>query len=172
MGTPQSAIIRCFTRKSQFFIFLGVRRLKRIVLVALICGLTSISFIACGYSSSNYKPPSGINTRVFVSQSISGPTSGAGLIIIDGSNDTLARASGISAGSSPGLMAISPERSTLLVFDSATNNVEVVNSRTETLTGTVQLPGPTMSMVAPTSSIGYAAVPTAVLTGSPPGAIV
>src|SRR5258708_13043905 len=155
MGTAQSAIIRCFTRKSQFFILLGVRRLKRIVLVALICGLASISFIACGYSSSNYKPPSGINTRVFVSQSITGPTSGAGLIIIDGSNDTLARASGISAGSSPGLMAISPERSTLLVFDSATNNVEVVNSRTETLTETVQFPRPPITLAAPTPTLAY-----------------
>jgi hypothetical protein len=133
--------------------------------------LISISFLACGYSSSYYKPPSGLATRVFASQSISSPTSGAGLVIINGANDTLARASGIGAGRSPGLMAISPERSTLLVFDSGTNSVQVVNTKTETLTGAIQLVGPTTSMVAPTSSFGYAAVPTAVLNASAPGAI-
>jgi len=122
--------------------------LKRVPIFAVILALISISFLACGYSSSYYKPPSGLATRVFASQSISGPTSGAGLVIINGANDSLARASGIRAGSSPGLMAISPERSTLLVFDSGTNSVQVVNTKTETLTGAIQLVGPTTSMVA------------------------
>jgi len=145
--------------------------LKRIALITAILVLIAISFLACGYSSSSYKPPSGLTTRVFASQSISGPTSGAGLIIINASNDSLARASGINAGNSPGLMAISPERSTLLVFDSGTNGVQIVNARTETLLGSIQLAGPTTSMVAPTSSFGYAAVPTAILNGLPLGAI-
>jgi len=145
--------------------------LKRVAPIIVILLLVSMSFLACGYSSSYYKPPSGLATRVFASQSISSPTSGAGLIIINAANDTLARASGISAGSSPGLMAISPERSTLLVFDSGSNGVQVVNAKTETLTGGVQLAGPTTSMVVPTGSFGYAAVPTALLNGSPPGAI-
>jgi hypothetical protein len=145
--------------------------LKRVPIFAVILALISVSFLACGYSSSYYKPPSGLATRVFASQSISSPTSGAGLVIINGANDSLARASGIRTGSSPGLMAISPERSTLLVFDSGANSVQVVNTKTETLTGAIQLAGPTTSMVAPTSSFGYVAVPRAVLNGSPPGAI-
>jgi hypothetical protein len=145
--------------------------LKRVPIFAVILALISISFLACGYTSSYYKPPSGLATRVFASQSISSPTSGAGLVIINGANDTLARASGIGAGSSPGLMAISPERSTLLVFDSGTNSIQVVNTKTESLIGAIQLAGPTTSMVAPTSSFGYVAVPRAVLNGSPPGAI-
>ncbi|MEY2395694.1 MAG: hypothetical protein QOF94_2039, partial [Acidobacteriaceae bacterium] len=145
--------------------------MNRVPIFAVILALISISFLACGYSSSYYKPPSGLATRVFASQSISSPTSGAGLVIINGANDTLARASGIGAGRSPGLMAISPERSTLLVFDSGANSVQVVNTKTETLTGAIQLAGPTTSMVAPTSSFGYAAVPTAVLNASAPGAI-
>ena len=145
--------------------------MKRVPIFAVILALISISFLACGYSSSYYKPPSGLATRVFASQSISSPTSGAGLVIINGANDRLARASGIGAGRSPGLMAISPERSTLLVFDSGTNSIQVVNTKTESLTGAIQLAGPTTSMVAPTSSFGYVAVPRAVLNGSPPGAI-
>jgi hypothetical protein len=145
--------------------------LKRVPIFVVILALISISFLACGYSSSYYKPPSGLATRVFASQSISSPTSGAGLVIINGANDTLARASRIGAGRSPGLMAISPERSTLLVFDSGTNSIQVVNTKTESLTGAIQLAGPTTSLVAPTSSFGYAAVPTAVLNASAPGAI-
>ncbi len=145
--------------------------MKRVAPIAVILILTSIGFLACGYSSSYYKPPSGLATRVFASQSISSPTSGPGLVIINAAKDTLARASGIRAGSSPGLMAISPERSTLLVFDSVTNGVQVVNTKTETLSGSIQLTGPTTSIVVPTGSFGYAAVPTAVLNGSPPGAI-
>jgi hypothetical protein len=145
--------------------------LNRVPIFPVILALISISFLACGYSSSYYKPPSGLATRVFASQSISSPTSGAGLVIINGANDSLARASGISAGRSPGLMAISPERSTLLVFDSGANSIQVVNTKTESLIGAIQLAGPTTSMVAPTSSFGYAAVPTAVLNASAPGAI-
>ncbi len=145
--------------------------MKRVAPIAVILILTSIGFLACGYSSSYYKPPSGLATRVFASQSISSPTSGPGLVIINAAKDTLARASGIRAGNSPGLMAISPERSTLLVFDSVTNGVQVVNTKTETLAGSIQLTGPTTSIVVPTGSFGYAAVPTAVLNGPPPGAI-
>jgi hypothetical protein len=145
--------------------------LNRVPIFAVILALISISFLACGYSSSYYKPPSGLATRVFASQSISSPTSGAGLVIINGANDSRVRASGISAGRSPGLMAISPERSTLLVFDSGANSIQVVNTKTESLIGAIQLAGPTTSMVAPTSSFGYAAVPTAVLNASAPGAI-
>jgi hypothetical protein len=71
-------------------------------------------------------------------------------------------------------MAISPTRATLLVYDSATNSnsVQVVNTRTESSAGKVQLTGPATSMVIPvTTSIGYAAVASAQMTGFPPGAI-
>lgn len=145
--------------------------MKRVALIAVILTLVSISFFACGYSSSVYKPPSGLSTRVFASQSISSPTSAPRIVIVNASNDTLARSSGISAGAEPGLMAISPERATLLVFDSASNAVGIVNARTETLLGSIQLAGPTTSMVALSTGFGYAAVPSAVLNGSPPGAV-
>jgi hypothetical protein len=94
--------------------------------------------------------------------------------MINGAKDTPARASEISAGTSPSFMAISPTKGTLLVFDSATNSngVQVVNTRTESSAGRVQLTGPATSMVIPvTTSIGYAAVASAQVTGFPPGAI-
>lgn len=145
--------------------------MKRVALLAVVLIVASISFLACGYSSSYYKPPSGLSTRVFASQSIPSPTSAPRIVIVNASNDTLARSSGISAGAEPGLMAISPERTTLLVFDSAGNAVRIVNARTETLLGSIQLAGPTTSMVALSTGFGYAAVPSAVLNGSPPGAV-
>jgi len=132
-----------------------------------------MNFLSCGYSGSYYKPPSGLTTRVLASQSVSSPTSAPGLLIVDGANDTIGRG-GIGAGSSPGLMAISPDRKTLLAFDSApnTHSVEVVNAKTEAAVGSIQLGGPTTSMVALATGFGYAAVPTAIVNGSPTGGIV
>jgi hypothetical protein len=150
---------------------LGAFRLNRVARV-LVLFLSSVTLVSCGsYSSSNYKPPSGLTTRVFASQSVSGTTASAGLVIIDGSNDTLPRASEISAGSSPGLMALSPARTTLLVFDTVSNAVQVVNAKTESLTGSIPLAGPSTSMVALDTGFGYAAVPTAPMNGSSPGAV-
>jgi hypothetical protein len=148
--------------------------LKRVTFFCFFLMLASTTWLSCGYSSSTYKPPSGLTTRVVASQGVSSPTALPGLVIINGLVDGLARASEISAGGSPGLMAISPDRSTLLVFDAVTNGntVDVINSRTETSTGNVQIPGPTSSMVALATGFGYAAVPAAVVNGSPTGGIV
>ncbi|MGA8619236.1 MAG: hypothetical protein WB660_12045 [Candidatus Sulfotelmatobacter sp.] len=133
--------------------------------------VTSFSLLCCGGGTHITLPPSALTTRVLASQSVSSLTSSPGLIVVNGELDTLAHASEIGAGSSPGLMAISPQRATLLVFDSATNAISIVNTKTETMTGTIQLPGSTTSMVAVSNSTGYAAVPTAPLIGSAPGAV-
>lgn len=141
---------------------------------ALLVALVFISFalVCCGGGKkSTAKPLSGLTTRVFASQSIASLTASPGLVIVNGLTDTLARVPVIGAGTSPGLMAISPQRATVLVLDSATNNVDVVNTKTESLAGTIALLGPTTSMVAVTDSTGYAAVPSAPLIGFPPGAI-
>jgi hypothetical protein len=94
--------------------------------------------------------------------------------MINGALDTPARVSEISAGASPSFMALSPTRATLLVYDSSnnSNSVQVVNTRTESSAGKVQLTGPSSSMVIPiTTSIAYAAVASAQMTGFSPGAI-
>lgn len=69
-------------------------------------------------------------------------------------------------------MAISPDRSTLLSFDSLTNRVDVVNTTKESLIGSIQLAGPTTSMVVPLPGLGFAAVPATPFVGSSPGAVV
>lgn len=141
--------------------------MKKFVLLPALFVVASFSLVACGGS----RPI--LTTRVVASQSVSSPTAFPGLVVIDGEIDTLARASEIGTGSSPGLMTLSPDRTTLLVLDAASNNVDVVNTQRATETGSVQLSGPTTSMVALASGSGYAAVPAAPQnTGGPPGAVV
>jgi DNA-binding beta-propeller fold protein YncE len=150
---------------------LGALRLKKSAVLLGIVAIISLGFISCNSGAHIILPPSHLTERVLASQSASSPTAAGGLDLIDGEYDTLQRG-GISAGTSPGLMAIDPDRSVLLAFDSATNKVDVVNTTKETVAGTIQLQGPTSSMVAPQSTVGYAAVPAAPINGSPAGAVV
>ena len=143
---------------------------KSALLYAVLIG-ASFGFVSCNAGVHITLPPSKLTERVFASQSASSPTAFAGLIIIDGQIDTLARG-GISAGGSPGLMAISPERSILLAFDSSSNRVEVVNTTKESNAGSIQLADSTTSMVVPNASVGYAAVPSAPINGQPSGGVV
>jgi hypothetical protein len=147
--------------------------LKKSALLPVLMVITSLGLLSCSSYTKKAAtaPTSGLPERVFASQSASSPTASSGLIIVNGTNDTIGRG-GISAGSSPGLMAISPERATLLAFDSLTNRVDVVNAVNETLTGTIQLPGSTTSIIAPQAQVGYAAVPAAEINGNPAGGLV
>ncbi len=129
------------------------------------------TLVSCGGTKKKTIPPSGLSTRIFASQSVTSLTATAGIVIINGQYDTLAHAPRITVGIAPGYMEISPQRAALMVFDSATNEIDVVNTQTETVGGTIALPGPTISMVAPSNSAGYAAVPSAPIIGFPPGAL-
>ena len=148
--------------------------MKRALLVSCTLIVLSLSLISCGSSSSSNQPPSRLGTRVLVSQGVSSPTASPGLLMINGAKDTPARVGEISAGTSPSFMALSPTRTTLLVYDSSnnSNSVQVVNTGTESSTGKVQLTGSSSSMVIPVvTSIGYAAVASAQMNGFSPGAI-
>jgi hypothetical protein len=165
-----SAIIPYFAHKSSFFLQLGALGLNKSVLLFVLVA-ASFTFVGCGGKARTGTPPSGLAARVFASQSVSGPAAGAGLVIINGEYDILARTAGVSAGSAPGLMAISPNRATVLVLDTSINSVNVVNTQKETLTGAISLGGSTTSMVALDTGFGYLAVPSAPLVGGSPGAV-
>ena len=64
-------------------------------------------------------------------------------------------------------MALTPDRTLVLAFDSSSNNVEVINAARQSQEGNIQLPGPTTSMVALEPAALYAAVPTAPLNMGP-----
>ena len=148
---------------------LGACRLKRSVkrrILVLVLGLSaSLSLLSCG-STKAKNPPSGLPERVLASQGVSSTSDFGGMVIVDGYDDTIPRLGRISAGSSPGLMAVSPSLNLAATFDASSNSIYLVNTITESSLGSVHIPGPTSSMVFPTSNkIGYAAVPTAAVVG-------
>jgi hypothetical protein len=149
--------------------------LKKFALLSAVLIAGSIGLMSCGAASTYSRTPTKFNTRVLASQGVSSPTASAGLLLIDGWIDTLGRG-GVSAGNTPGLMAISPDRSVVLSFDSSSNKVYVTNTKSLTSTGSIQLPGATISMAIPVDSSAYAAVPSAPLIGPtgpvPPGTVV
>lgn len=144
---------------------LGASRLKRRILV-LVVGLgASLGLMACGGYKNNASSTN-VKNRVLASQGVTTPTSFGGLRLINGFNDTIVPAAPVTAGNSPGLMALSPTRNIVTAFDANTNTVFAVDTTKETSIGNVKLPGPTNSMVVPTSvATGYAAVPSATVTG-------
>jgi hypothetical protein len=157
---------------------LGASGLKKSVLVPGVVFVASICLISCSKSSKPKNPPSGLDTRVFASQSVTAGSTFGSLVIVDAYNDTLPRTAGIGSGTfnAPGLMAISANRATVIVFDSGSNTVDIVNTTTESTSGSIALPGATTSMVIPAQSatLAFTAVPTASVAGilSPAGAVV
>jgi hypothetical protein len=139
--------------------------LKRRILVLVLGASACLSFVSCGgYAKTG--PPSGLVDRVLASQGTSSTTNFGSLIIVNGYTDAPARGARISAGSSPGLMAVSPTLNIAASFDASSNSVYAVDTAKETSIGNIHLSGPTSSMVFPGSNgIGYAAVPTATVTG-------
>lgn len=160
-----SVIIHHFATKSLFFMPLGACCLKKSTLTVLAVLCAAINFVSCGGGKSNQKV-SGLPERVLASQGVTAALNFGGLVIINGQNDTLPRIAPITAGSSPGLMAVSPSRNIAASFDASANTVYAVDTTKETGIGNVKLLGPTSSFVVPTSNpIGYAAVPTATVNG-------
>jgi hypothetical protein len=155
--------------------FLGARSLtslKRAIAFLLLGVWASFSLNGCSKYNNNRPSASSLHQRVLASQGVTSTTDFGALIFVNGLNDTLAPIAPLSAGTSPTLEVVSPSRNILAAFDSAGNAVYATNTVSEAAIGRVQLPGPTTSMVVPTASpIGYAAVPSAPVTGFPPGAV-
>jgi hypothetical protein len=155
-----------FTLKSPFFMSLGVCGLNRRIFALVGLLWTCVVLTSCG--SKKTGAPSGIQDRVLAAQSVSATTIFGGLVTVNGYDDTLPRISELSAGVSPGLMAVSPSLNIAAAFDSSSNSIFAVNTTNETSLGQVRLPGPTYSFTIPTANqVGYAAVPSATVPGFP-----
>lgn len=148
---------------------------KRLALLPTLLVVASFSFVACSHSGPSIATgPSGAVARVLASQSVASPTAFPGLIIIDGQIDSRIRGGEISAGSGPTFMAVSPDRTAVVAFNSVVNNwaAELVSTGREAQSGSINLPGPTSSIVVLNTGYAYAAVPSAPFTSGPaPGAI-
>jgi hypothetical protein len=155
------------------------------------CALVAASMaaISCGsYSAPSTRgTTSKLKFRAFVSNPllpVSGGTAPV-LNIVDASKDVLSRALVSVQGNSPepGLMALSPNLRFTMVFSGSNNTVTVVDNAAETIAqtmvGTVSTPVPSITLPGGTESMaigndnatGYAAVPTAPITGQNPGAV-
>ena len=147
---------------------LGAACLKKRILVLAVGLWACLICISCGSTSKKTTASaSGLPNRVLASQGVSSSVAAPGLVIINAFYDTLPRLGDISAGGSPGLMAISPGRSVVAAFDASANTVFGVNTSTEADFGSgIRILGPTQNMIVPTENpIGYAAVPSASPSG-------
>ncbi len=138
--------------------------LKRAFLIVPLLSWLGL-FLSCGGSGSNTSPTvtSGIKKRALVTNSFTGQ-----MLIVDAERDLTARV--ITVGGSPGLLVLSPDKKTTLVF--ASNTVVLFDNTTETLTAAIALPDATESLVvAPGNTTAYAAVRNAPVSGQPSGAV-
>lgn len=149
------------------------------ILISLFC-LLPVSLIlsncggAAGGSSGH---TSGLHTRAFLSNSVSGSRP-AGVYIVNDETDVYPLGlQPISGGNSPGMMVVTPNRAQTLVFSgtntqSSDNQFSIINNVSETNAAHVTLPSYTESfVVSPDSATAYVAIPNAPIVGQNPGYI-
>lgn len=136
-----------------------------LVLVVVFCAVTGL--VSCGGDKNNStKTNSKVTERVLASEGVTTNSLFGGLAIINGENDTIAPVARLSAGSSPGLMALSPSKNIVAAFDASSKTVFAFDTTTEGSIGSVAIGGTTTSLIVPTASpFGYAAVPSATVNG-------
>ena len=181
------AIIRFLASKSLSLMLFGVPGLKRTLISLAALVAVSAAIVSCGSSSSPGNHTSGLTFRAFVSNPLftSGTGSSPVINIVNAANDVLSPSTVGLTITQPGLMALSPDLKLTAVFSPSGNAVAVVDNTTESIyavpssTGSsssvpaISLPGLTESMfIANDNATGYAAVPSAAVTGQSPGAVV
>jgi hypothetical protein len=150
---------------------------KKALLSFLFLLPVSLILLSCAGTPNPGTGASGLPYRAFISNSVSAGTIGAGIFIVDAIHDVRANASPITAGNSPGMMVVTPNRAYTLVFSgtgtqSSDNLFSIINNATEQNVAHQTLPGMTESFVAaPDSSVAYVAIPTAPVVGQSPGLV-
>jgi hypothetical protein len=146
---------------------LGVPGLKRALILLSFLLAVSLLFLSCGSSpSSSGSSGSGLKFRAFISNVL------AGVQIIDAEKDVRAPVQAISAGATPGLMVVTPNRVQTLVFSKSDSKLTLISNAGESASAQITLPGFTESFVAsPDSLTAYIAVPTAPVVAQSPGAV-
>ena len=152
--------------------------MKKVLILLLFLLAASLILLSCGYSApSGSGGGSGLKYRAFVTNRVSASTGFAGVYIVDAAKDVRAVVAPISAGNTPGMMVLTPNRTLTLVFSGngtqfSDNQLTVINNATEAAIGNITLPGLTESfVVSPDGSAAYVAVPNARVTGQSPGVI-
>jgi hypothetical protein len=157
----------------------GVPGLKRVLILLFSLLPASLIWLSCGgYSApSSSGGGSGLKSRAFVTNTVTSGSGPAGVYMVNAQTDVRALVSPISAGNTPGMMVLTPNRAQTLVFSGngtqfSDNQFTIVNNATEAAAAQVTLPGVTESfVVSPDGSAAYVAVPTAPVIGQSPGII-
>jgi hypothetical protein len=139
----------------------------------------SLILLSCGSTPSSSTQTSGVKYRAFVTNAVSAGTGSAGVFIVDAAKDVrpLPLTSPISAGNTPGMMVLTPNRGQTLVFSGtgtqfSDNQFSIINNASEAVAAHVALPGVTESfVVSPDGSAAYVAIPTAPVVGQSPGVV-
>src|SRR5205814_3074916 len=104
-------------------------RLKRTLILVCLLLPVSLLFLSCGSSSSsNGSTTSGLKFRAFISQDVNAGSVTPGVQIIDAANDVRALVSPISAGATPGMMVVTPNRVQTLVLSIADNSLTFISN--------------------------------------------
>lgn len=157
----------------------GVPGLRKVLILLSFLLPASLTWLSCGGSSSapSTTKTSGVAYRAFITNSVSSGSQTAGVYIVNAQTDVRPATAPISAGNTPGMMVLTPNRAQTLVFSSngtasSDNQFTIINNAGESASFHFNLPGMTQSfVVSPDSSTAYIAVPTATVTGQSQGAI-
>ncbi len=149
------------------------------VLILLLSLLpASLMCLSCGGSSSGSSTKtSGIAYRAFITNSVSAGNISAGVYIVNAATDARPTVAPISAGNTPGMMVLTPNRAQTLVFSgngtqTSDNQFTIISNAAEAASSRVTLPGMTESfVVSPDSSTAYVAVPIATVTDQAQGIV-
>ena len=152
--------------------------LKRVLILLFSLLPASLMWLSCGGSSSSGSTTtSGVAYRAFITNSVSAGTAAAGVNIVNAATDVRAGGTTISAGNTPGMMVLTPNRAQTVVFSGngtqfSDNQLTIINNTSESNAAHITLPGITESfVVSPNSATAYVAVPTAPVTGQSPGIV-
>ena len=151
--------------------------MKKALILLVFLLPASLILLSCGGYSSPSGGGSGIKYRAFITNNVSAGTGLAGVYIVDAAKDVRGAFSPISAGNTPGMMVLTPNRNLTLVFSGngtqfSDNQFTIISNASESAIGHQTLPGLTDSfVVSPDSSAAYIAVPTAPVIGQSPGVV-
>jgi hypothetical protein len=151
--------------------------LKKVIILLCFLLPATVMWVSCGYTPSGNSQTSGVKYRAFITNNVSSGTAVASVAILDAQNDIRANASPITAGNTPGMMVVTPNRAQTLVFSgsgtqSSDNLLSLINNASEQNASHITLPGMTESIVvSPDSSAAYIALPTAEVIGQSPGIV-
>src|SRR5580700_9455040 len=111
----------------------GVPGLRKVLIPLIFILAASVTLLSCGGTPTASTQTSGIKYRAFITNSVSAGTTAAGIYIVDASRDVRASGSVVSAGNTPGMMVVTPNRAQTLVFSGngtqfSDNTFSVINN--------------------------------------------